>query len=168
MRNCIKTERWEIHQNAVTKKAVYDENNREQKINLEEQGTLTWRSAQNALAQAYAKESNTTLQRALKIEVWQEERTGKNSNPHEAITKEIPLEEMKLAIKQLKKKKSWFPVNITNTIFQYLGNKALQKLLDIFSVSWSQGQGPQCWKEAIVIPVLKKGTKAKATDPSAW
>ena len=59
------------------------------------------------------------------------------------------------SIKKLKKSPG--PDNITNGMIQHLGNIALQKLWDIFNLSWSSGQVPQCWKEAIMIPVLKKG-----------
>ena len=42
-------------------------------------------------------------------------------------------------------------------MLQHLGNSALEKLLDIFNLSWKQGQVSQCWREATMIPVLKKG-----------
>ena len=42
-------------------------------------------------------------------------------------------------------------------MLQHLGNSALEKLLDIFNLSWKQGQVPQCWREATMIPVLKTG-----------
>ena len=75
----------------------------------------------------------------------------------------ITMPELRKAIKKLKKKKSPGPDNITNEMIQHLGNTALQKLLDIFNLSWNSGQVPQCWKEAIMIPVLKKGkNKSKA------
>ena len=142
-------------------KALNDEGTWEQKITIEEDGrTMTGRDAANHLAQSYAKESNTTIPRALEKEIRLEERerTSKNdSKTHEAMKKNITMEELKKAIKQLKKRKSPGPDNISNETIQHLGNTALQKLLDMFNVSWSQGQVPQCWKEARMIPVLKKG-----------
>ena len=119
---------------------------------------MTGRDAANHLAQSYAKESNSTIPRALEKEIRLEERerTSKDdSKTHEAMKKNITMEELK-AIKQLKKRKSPGPDNISNEMIQHLGNTALQKLLDMFNVSWSQGQVPQCWKEARMIPVLKK------------
>ncbi|KAK7093030.1 hypothetical protein V1264_008689 [Littorina saxatilis] len=48
-------------------------------------------------------------------------------------------------------------------MLQHLGNTALQKLLDIYNLSWKQGQVPQCWREATMIPILKRGkNKSKA------
>jgi hypothetical protein len=61
------------------------------------------------------------------------------------------------SIKMLKKKKPTGPDNIKNEMLQHLGNSALGTLLDIFNLSWRQGQIPQCWKEAIMMPILKKG-----------
>ena len=76
---------------------------------------------------------------------------------------DISMTELNNAIRKLKKKKSPGPDNITNEMLQHLGNSALKQLLDIFNLSWRQGQVPQCWKEAKMIPVLKKGkNKEKA------
>ena len=56
----------------------------------------------------------------------------------------ITMPELQKAIKKLKKKKSQGSDNITNEMIQHLRNTALQKLLDIFNLSWSSGQVPQC------------------------
>ena len=43
-------------------------------------------------------------------------------------------------------------------MLQHLGiNSLLEIILSIFNLSWSQGQVPQIWKEAIIMPILKKG-----------
>ena len=39
----------------------------------------------------------------------------------------------------------------------HLGGVAKQKLLDIYNHSWNTGTFPTSWKEAIIIPILKKG-----------
>ena len=54
----------------------------------------------------------------------------------------ISMPELLKAIKKLKKSSG--RNNITNEMIQHLGNTALQKLLDIFNLSWSSGQVPQC------------------------
>jgi ribonuclease HI len=69
---------------------------------------------------------------------------------------DISLAELKKAIRQLKKK-SPGPDGITNEMIQHLGNASLRKLLDIFNLSWTNGEVPQCWKEARMTPILKKG-----------
>lgn len=141
-------------------KALNDENASEHKITLEEEGKLlTGRSAANAFAHNFAKVSDTEVPNQRKKEIKQEERerTTPEHNIPEAMTTEITSEELRKAIQQLKKKKSPGPDGITNEMIQHLGNTALQKLLDIFNQSWKTGQVPQCWKEATMIPIRKKG-----------
>ena len=139
-------------------RALNDEGNREQKITLEKDGkTLTGKTAANAFAKAYAQESNTTIPKQLEKEVRQEEKERTTTEAHDSMKKDITMEELKRAIGQLKKKKSPGPDGITNEMLQHLGNTATLKLLDIFNLSWRAGQVPQCWKEARMIPVLKKG-----------
>ena len=70
---------------------------------------------------------------------------------------DITMPELKKSIKKLKKKKPPGPDNITNKMLQHLGNSALGTLLNIFNLSWRQGQVPQCRKEVIMMPILKKG-----------
>ena len=154
-------------------KALNDEGTRGQKITLEEDGkTLTGKSAANAFGQAYAQESNIKIPKHLQRERRREEREKVrekvstevhdamqkvSTEVHDAMQTDLTINELKKAIKQLKKKKSPGPDNITNEMLQHLGDTALHKLLDIFNLSWKQGQVPQCWKEARMIPVLKKG-----------
>ena len=45
----------------------------------------------------------------------------------------------------------------------HLGNKATCKLLEIFNHSWSTDTLPQTWREATMIPILKKGKDPKQT-----
>nr|KAG5689418.1 hypothetical protein BaRGS_017936 [Batillaria attramentaria] len=139
-------------------RALNDEGIREQKITLEKDGkNLTGKTAANAFAEAYAQESNTTIPRQLEKEVRVEEKERTTTDAHDSMKKDITMEELKRAIRQLKKKKSPGPDGITNEMLQHLGNTATRKLLDIFNLSWRAGQVPQLWKEARMIPVLKKG-----------
>nr|KAG5693104.1 hypothetical protein BaRGS_014054 [Batillaria attramentaria] len=140
-------------------RALNDEGTKGQKITLEEDGkTLTGKTAANAFAQAYAQASNTPIPQLLRKDIRREEKErSTNKEAHDSMKQEITIVELLKAIKQLKKKKSPGPDNITNEMLQHLGNTALHKLLDIFNLSWTEGQVPQCWKEAKMIPVLKKG-----------
>jgi ribonuclease HI/endonuclease/exonuclease/phosphatase family metal-dependent hydrolase len=140
-------------------KSLNDESWKEPNITLEENDKiLTGRSAANAFAHSFAKVSDTKVPNNRKKEIRQEERdrTTTNNDP-DAMTAELTKEELIKAIKQLKKKKSPGPDGITNEMIQHMGNTALQKLLDIYNQSWKQGQVPQCWKKATMIPILKKG-----------
>ena len=40
---------------------------------------------------------------------------------------------------------------------QHLGPTARKKLLELYNLSWKTGFFPTAWKEAIIIPILKKG-----------
>ena len=152
-------------------KALNDEGTKGQKITLEEDGrTLTGKTAANIFARAYAAESNTKIPLNLQKEIRQEEKERSESKAEvpEAMENSITMAELTDAIKKLKRKKSPGPDNITNEMLQHLGNLALQKLLTVFSHSWKQGQVPQCWKEATMIPILKRGknkTKAQSYRP---
>ncbi|PVD19087.1 hypothetical protein C0Q70_21646 [Pomacea canaliculata] len=147
-------------------KALNDEGNKGQKITLEEDGqTLTDKVAANAFAQAYATESSITIPPHLQKEFRKEEKERTtNGDVHESMQQDITIQELN-AIKQLKKKKSPGPDNITNEMLQHLGSTALTKLLDIFNLSWREGQVSQCWKEARMIPVLKKGKNKSPHQP---
>ena len=53
------------------------------------------------------------------------------------------------------------PNAITNEMLTHLGNKATCKLLEIFNHSWETGTLAQTWREATMIPILKKGKDPK-------
>jgi len=53
------------------------------------------------------------------------------------------------------------PDAITNEMLTHLGNKATCTLLDVFNHSWATGTLPQTWREARMIPILKKGKYSK-------
>ena len=147
-------------------RALNDEGYREQKITLEENNKiLMGKIAADTFAKAYAEESNTTVPRQLKKEMRQEERERRKTAAPDAMKEDLTMAELKKAIKQLKKKKSPGPDGVTNEMLQHLGNTTMQKLLDIFNLSWRSGQVPQCWKDATMIPVLKQGkNRAKAAS----
>ena len=54
---------------------------------------------------------------------------------------------------------------VTNEMLIYLGREAKKVLLQIFNQSWKYGQIPTKWKEAIIIPIHKKG-KDKSSPKS--
>ena len=147
-------------------KAMNDEKISEQRIFIEEEGeVLQGKRAATAFAKSYAKESNTTIPKEREREVRKEERLHRENGKDDEMQKNLTIDELKKAIKKLKKKKAPGPDNITNEMIQHLGNTALQKLLDIYNLSWNKGELPQIWKEAKMIPILKKGkNKARAVS----
>ena len=132
--------------------------------------TMIGKVAANAFAKPCAKENNTTIPLPSQKEVRLEQRERREGDVHKAMKHDITMAELKSTIRKLKKKNYPGPDNITNEMLQHLGNSAPEKLLDIFNLSWNkeiltcenffgwkQGLVPQCWKEATMIPILKKG-----------
>ena len=72
------------------------------------------------------------------------------------MDKKLTLNELQATLRQLKAKKSPGPDAITNEMFTHLCNTATCKLLEIFNHSWATSTLPQTWREATMIPILKK------------
>ena len=72
---------------------------------------------------------------------------------------EIPFttQELEEAMSTLQKKKSPGKDEITNEMLLNLGPITKKKLLEIINSSWKHGKVPHGWKEAIMIPIHKKG-----------
>ena len=69
-----------------------------------------------------------------------------------------PFTEMELstAIAKLKTKKAPGKDGILSDMLKHLGSQARGKLLLIFNQSWQSGKLPDSWREAVIVPVLKK------------
>ena len=132
-------------------------------ISLDHEGKiLTGRNAARVFSNEYQKVSNIPIPRgrtkAVREELWSESNSESTSKSlPDAMYKPITMAELKKAIKKLKKKKSPGPDGITNEMIMNLGIIALSKLLEIFNLSWKNGDVPQIWKEATMMPILKKG-----------
>ena len=149
-------------------KAMDEEESRGSKTTLEdENGNMrTGARAGDLFANSYAKESNIEVERTQEKEARLEQKQRiQGENPPECMTKEITATELQQALRQLKKKKSPGPDGITNEMLANIGKEAQHKLLQIFNLSWSEGKVPQLWREAIMIPILKRGkNKSKAAS----
>ena len=77
------------------------------------------------------------------------------------MNKEFLPNEMNDILKNLRDRKSPGPDKVSNEMLKNLGNKAKQKLLDIFNQSWKLGSVPQSWKDANMLPIHKKGKNKK-------
>lgn len=67
-------------------------------------------------------------------------------------------------IKNLKKNKSAGPDDITAEMLQITLPWSAHYLQDIFSTSYNEGKLPREWKEAIVVPIHKKGKKSEVSN----
>ena len=78
-----------------------------------------------------------------------------------SMTDPFSIKELKDALKKMKTKKAPGPDGITGEMIKHLGACSRAVLLKIFNHSWIKGVVPAVWKEAIVIPVPKKGKDKK-------
>lgn len=69
-------------------------------------------------------------------------------------------QELTCNIRKLKNGKAQGP-DIMNEMIKHLGTKARATMLDVFNRSWNQGTVPTVWKEAIIVPIPKKGKDQK-------
>ena len=138
---------------------INDEGSGHTNITLEENGKiLTHKQAADSFANQYAKESNIDITAEQQREARGEQRKRTKQSEGSDITNQcITLNEIQTALKKLKTKKSPGPDGITNEMLKHLGNVAVLKLLAIFNHSWTTGTLAQIWREAIMIPVYKKG-----------
>ena len=141
------------------------------KIVIEENNELhSERKAADILAKQYSNVSQVTIPRQKIRETKKEIRriisTRKTEDKNHLMTEEFTLTELKTSIRQLKTKKSPGPDGICNEMIKHLGHNALKLLLEIFNQSWTTGQVPAMWKEAHIVPILKKGKDKK--DPLSY
>lgn len=71
----------------------------------------------------------------------------------------ITLEDIKIAIRQLKTRKSPDIDKITNELIKYEGIEIVKGIANLFQKIKSYGTVPKNWKESIIIPIYKKGPK---------
>jgi ribonuclease HI len=140
-----------------------DEESRAQNITLEENGELlTGRRAANRFADNYADECNVPVSPIQQREARGEQRErARATSDVKPMKQPLTLHELQVALKKLKTRKSPGPDGITNEMLKNLGNAAVLKLLDVFNLSWESGQLAQVWREALMIPIHKKGKDKK-------
>ena len=141
-------------------KVLNEEGGGYEPISLDQDGEiLTEKRAANKFGKSYEEVCNINVptKRRNDVRVEEAETLSKDKDIPEIMTQKITLSELQKAIRKLKKKKAPGPDGITNEMLMHLPRLSLQKLLDIFNLTWEKGDVPQQWKEAIMIPILKKG-----------
>ena len=154
-----------IHTHTLTKQ-LSDEENSRAKITLEENSKLlTGKQAADKFAENYANESKIPIS-ALKQRETRREVRERTANRTAVKPMHQPLRpgELQKALKKLRPKRSPGPDGITNEMLIHLGSAAVCKLLQIYNHSWEQGVLPQIWREATMIPILKKGKDPKKAN----
>ena len=80
-----------------------------------------------------------------------------NAPPSLATDAEPTIEEIKLAIKQLKNNKAAGIDEVTVEMLKAGGNPVAQRLHSMLQLVWRSEEIPAAWKRSIIIPILKKG-----------
>ena len=137
---------------------------------LEENGTYhTGKRAANLLAQVFKTDSTIKVPPQRRKEVASQLHTQlrQQKAPHPPpMTADFSMAELNDAISRLKVKKAPGKDGVCNEMVKHLGPTARKKLLVLFNQSWRTGVFPTAWKDAIIIPILKKGNSPK--DKSSY
>ena len=143
------------HDNPSKRKTVIEANNE----------LITEKRAANVFADLYQEQSTTHVARERIKEV-REETENIILSPYGeerdcSMKDPFSMKELKDALKRVKTRKAPGPDGITGEMLKHLGACSRAVLLKIFNHSWMKGVVPAVWKDAIVIPVTKKGKDKK-------
>ena len=118
---------------------------------------ITGKQAANLLAETFKENSTLEIPREKIADIRQKiKQEARHQDTRDCMTTEFTMYELNKAILKLKSKKAPGPDGITNEMIKHLSNKAKENLLFIFNQSWKAGTFPNVWKEATIIPILKK------------
>ena len=152
---------------ALTKLLNEDNPERRQTVLESEGKLLTQKRAANCLAKHYQEESSVKLLRERTKQVREQLKQKQDQPPTDScMTEAISMEEVELAIRQLKCKKAPGPDGVTNDIIKNFGLLTKRTLLKLFNESWKTGTVPAMWKKATIIPIHKKGKYKK--NPNSY
>jgi len=119
---------------------------------------LTEKKAANEFAKFYRKESSLMIpQEKMKDTKKAVQDQAKDCQSKPCMKEDLKIGELEAAMRKLKPKKAPGPDGVSNDMLKHLGPIAKKTLLEIFNRCWHAGEVPQTWKEAHVIPILKKG-----------
>ena len=141
-------------------KALNDDKQHAPRAALLKEGTqiFTGKKAAYLLADSFREDSLLDISREKQAEIRMKTKEQlQKQSPTPSMTSEFSIYELNCATRQLKNKKAPGNDGISSEMIRHLGNVAKQKLMDIYNHSWNTGTFPTSWKEAIIIPILKKG-----------
>ena len=73
----------------------------------------------------------------------------------------IEVEEVERAVRKLKSGKAGGVCGIQVEMVKAGGYTVVQWLKDVFDTAWNCGKTPHKWREAIIVPIYKKGSRAE-------
>ena len=140
------------------------EDSKSKPITLEQEGNLvSGKQAADIFITQYSETSDLQVPRCREKEVKESQQPPISGHERGIMNAPFTTAELEEALSVLKMKKAPGPDNVTNEMLVHLGPKSKKKLLQIFNDGWKAGSVPQIWREAVMIPVHKKGKdRAKA------
>ena len=146
--------------------ALNEEKPKSPQIVLAHEGKLcAGKQAANILIKQYAETSDLQVSTDRKRETRKEQHASPVDKEEPTMNSPFVTKELEDALTMLKLGKAPGPDNITNEMLIHLGPCSKKKLLQLFNDGWRTGTVPQVWREAIMIPILKKG-KDKSVNES--
>ena len=119
---------------------------------------FTGKKAANKLAETFKENCHLNVPREKAEEIRHKIREeSRKQEPNSCMSENFTIQELNKAIQKLKNKKAPGPDEITNEMIKHLGTFAKEQILEVINQSWNTGEFPSMWKEAIIIPLLKKG-----------
>ena len=79
-----------------------------------------------------------------------------NREINEVEVEELAVEDVKMALRNLKNKQGGWNGWNTSELIKY-GEKLLNRIYDIVRQMWKEERIPEKWKETIRVPIYKKG-----------
>ena len=128
-------------------------------ITIEKDGEMvTGRAAANSFAESYANICDIDIPNERKIFIKDSRKNrGNISTNSDCMENPFSMKEIEMLLPKLQNCKSPGPDKITNEMLKHLGPRAMKVLLGLFNNSWENGNVPQIWREADMIPIHKKG-----------
>ena len=123
----------------------------------------TGKSAANLLANTFQTDSTIKVppQRGKEVKAQLQTELQQQADPCSSMTTDFTIAELNDAIRRLKSGKSPGKDGICNEMIKHLGSAARSKLLELYNQSWRMGVFPSAWKEATIVPILKKNKDPK-------
>ena len=126
---------------------------------IENETPLMGKKAANLLAKGFEAESTLQVppERRREVQAEMKEKLRRTYTHTPAMDSDLTIAELNDAIKRLKPKRSPGKDGVCNEMIKKLGPSAREKLLQLYNLSWKTGVFPSAWKEAIIVPIPKKG-----------
>jgi hypothetical protein len=89
--------------------------------------------------------------------------TEKDKKNLKKVTEEFSIKELEKALKNVKRKAPGKD-GLYIDAYKHLGEEGKKVLLEVYNSIWKEGVYPEQWKEAILVPLLKKGKNGKKPE----